>query len=139
MFLSPASIGTLHSSLCAGMVRVLRPPAPRNLLLDILCDLTCLQGYTELLALMEKRRAAGKEDITLDCYGNGEDLEAVSSWKFRFMVWSLVLTDRSACICIALLFNFGLSSAMAAAFQPLSSNCLAQRHRRWIACRLVEI
>eukprot|EP00891_Asterochloris_glomerata_P002161 jgi/Astpho2/2161/e_gw1.00040.194.1_t len=37
------------------------------------------KGYTELLALMEKRRAAGKEDITLDCYGNGEDLEAVKA------------------------------------------------------------
>ena len=63
---------------------------------------------------MEKRRAAGKEDITLDCYGNGEDLEAVSSWKFRCMVQSrhrralsLVLTNRSTCICIALLSTLG--------------------------------
>ena len=91
------------------MVWVLRAPAHCNLLLNRLWNLPCLQGYTELLALMEKRRAAGKEDITLDCYGNGEDLEAVSSWRFRCMVqnrhesvWLLVLTDRSVCICFAL-------------------------------------
>lgn len=36
------------------------------------------KGYTELLSLMESHRSAGKAEYPIDCYGNGEDLAAVS-------------------------------------------------------------
>lgn len=37
------------------------------------------KGYTELLSLLESHRTAGNPEHAIDCYGNGEDLEAVSS------------------------------------------------------------
>ena len=36
------------------------------------------KGYTELLSLLESHRTAGNAEHHIDCYGNGEDLEAVS-------------------------------------------------------------
>ena len=36
------------------------------------------KGYTELLSLLESHRSAGNTEHAIDCYGNGEDLEAVS-------------------------------------------------------------
>lgn len=36
------------------------------------------KGYTELLSLLDSHRTAGHDEHHIDCYGNGEDLEAVS-------------------------------------------------------------
>lgn len=37
------------------------------------------KGYTELLSLLESHRSAGNSEPAIDCYGNGEDLAAVSN------------------------------------------------------------
>ena len=36
------------------------------------------KGYTELLDLMDKHTRRGEEKLHIDCYGSGEDLDAVS-------------------------------------------------------------
>ena len=37
------------------------------------------KGYTELLDLMNKHTRRGEEQLHIDCYGSGEDLDAVCS------------------------------------------------------------
>ena len=36
------------------------------------------KGYTELLELLSKHHQSGEQTVHMDCYGTGEDLEAVS-------------------------------------------------------------
>ena len=45
------------------------------------------KGYTELLSLLESHRTAGNTEHHIDCYGNGEDLEAVSVHAFVKLIW----------------------------------------------------
>jgi hypothetical protein len=36
------------------------------------------KGYTELLDLMDRHKKRGEEKLHIDCYGSGEDLDAVT-------------------------------------------------------------
>lgn len=43
------------------------------------CQAIWAKGYTELLDLMDKHKRRGEAPLDIDCYGSGEDLDAVCS------------------------------------------------------------
>lgn len=88
---------SLHTSFCAspGFTLGARGPPPRRAPSDrrfskgayFIGKVVWAKGYTELLELLSKHHHSAEVPVHMDCYGTGEDLEAVRHTHTVRLLW----------------------------------------------------